>query len=78
MSGRLPELERAMRQVRIGRASQHGGLLVFWLVSAAPASPLTVETLEEARESGALVITERAAPTVPELVVDNRGKATSC
>jgi len=74
-SGRLPELERAMRALRVGSASQHGGLIVFWLTSAAPASRLTIETLEEARTSGALAITERAAATVPELVVDNRGKS---
>ena len=73
--GRLPELERAMRQLRIGSAVQHGGLAVFWLASTAPASTLTIETLEEARASSALTITERPAPTVPELVVDNRGKS---
>ena len=73
--GRLPELERAMRQLRIGSAVQHGGLAVFWLASTVPASTLTIETLEEARASSALTITERPAPTVPELVVDNRGKA---
>jgi len=73
--GRLPELERAMRQLRIGGAVQHGGLAVFWLASTAAASTLTIETLEDARASGALTITERPAPTVPELVVDNRGKA---
>ena len=48
---------------------------MFWLVGGAPASTVTIETLEEARASGALAITERAAPTVPELVVENRGKA---
>ena len=64
-----------MRQLRIGSAVQHGGLAVFWLASTAPASTLTIETLEDAREAGALTITERPAPTVPELVVDNRGKA---
>jgi ARG and Rhodanese-Phosphatase-superfamily-associated Protein domain len=74
-SARLPELERATRQLRVGSASQHGALLVFWLTSNAPASTLTTETLEDARSSGALTITERAAPTVPELVVENRGKA---
>jgi hypothetical protein len=73
-SGRLPELERAVRALRIGGSSQHGGLTVFWLTSVVPAAALSVETLEEARASGALAITERAAPTVPELVVDNRGK----
>jgi hypothetical protein len=74
-SGHLPDLERAFRALRIGGSSQHGGLTVFWLTSVAPASPLTVETLEDARAGGSLVITERPAPTVPELVVDNRGKS---
>jgi hypothetical protein len=74
-SGRLPELERAVRALRIGGSSQHGGLTVFWITSVVPASALSVETLEEARASGALAITERATPTVPELVVDNRGKS---
>ena len=74
-SGRLPELGRALGRLHVGSASQHGGLLVFWLVGGPPASTVTVETLEEARASGALAITERAAPTVPELVVENRGKA---
>src|SRR5262245_36998212 len=64
-SGRLPDLERAVRALRIGGSSQHGGLTVFWLTSVAPASALAVETLEEARGSGALAITERAAATVP-------------
>jgi len=73
-SGRLPELERAMRGLRIGNATPHGALTVFWLASAAAASPLTIETLQEARASGALAITERPSPTVPELIVDNRGK----
>src|SRR5262249_40866724 len=74
-SGRLSELERAARALRIGGSSQHGGLTVFWLTNVVPASTLPVETLEEARASDALTITERAAPTVPELVVDNRGKS---
>jgi hypothetical protein len=73
-SGRLPELGRAFGRLHVGSASQHGGLLVFWLVGGAPASSPAIETLEEARRTGALAITERSAPTVPELVVENRGK----
>src|SRR5215470_5848326 len=57
-SGQLPELERAVRALRIGGSSQHGGLTVFWLTTVVPASPLTVETLEDARAAGSLVITE--------------------
>jgi hypothetical protein len=74
-SGHLPDLERAIRALRIGGSSQHGGLTVFWLTSVVPPSPLTVETLEDARAEGSLAITERPAPTVPELIVDNRGKS---
>jgi ARG and Rhodanese-Phosphatase-superfamily-associated Protein domain len=73
-SGRLPELERTVRRLRVGNASQQGGLLVFWLLGGGSTNPVTIETLEEARASGTLAITERAAPTVPELVVENRGK----
>ena len=58
-SGRLPELGRALGRLHVGSASQHGGLLVFWLVGGPPASTVTVETLDEARASGALAITER-------------------
>jgi ARG and Rhodanese-Phosphatase-superfamily-associated Protein domain len=68
-----PELQRFVGTVRIGAGKVHGPLQVFWL-HGVPAAGLMVATLEEARESGDLVITERAQATVPELVVENRGK----
>jgi hypothetical protein len=60
--------------VRPAAVKSHGALHVVWL--AGPASPgLPVATLEEARGRGELVIAEREQATVPELVVENRGKA---
>ena len=38
---------------------------------------LNPATLEEARKSGALVIAERGQASVPELVVENRGKTSA-
>jgi ARG and Rhodanese-Phosphatase-superfamily-associated Protein domain len=74
-TGRLPELSRAVTRLRIGGASRHGGLQVFWLHATETAPPLSIATLDEARSSGALGISERDRASVPELVVDNRGKS---
>jgi len=73
--GHLPDWKRAMSALRIDGASRHGALTVFWLSSNAPAPPLEIATLDEARGSGALVIAERERAAVPELSVDNRGKS---
>jgi hypothetical protein len=62
-----------MGATRVGQAAAHGGLLVFWLNVKEQAPALEAATLDEARKSGALLITERDQATVPELVVDNRG-----
>ncbi len=69
-----PDFQRWMGSVRVGQAAAHGGLLVFWLTAKEQAPALEVATLDEARKSGALLITERDQATVPELVVENRGK----
>ena len=69
-----PEFQRWMRAARVGQSAAHGGLLVFWLTAKDQAPALEVATLDEARKSGALLITERDRATVPELVVENRGK----
>lgn len=69
-----PDFQRWMGAVRVGQAAAHGGLLVFWLNAKEQAPALDVATLDEARKSGALLITERDQATVPELVVENRGK----
>jgi hypothetical protein len=66
--------QRSMSLARVGKAAAHGSLLVFWLDSKDQMSPIEVATLDEARKSGALLITERDQATVPELVVENRGK----
>lgn len=73
--GRSPEWQRAAAGLRVSSASRHGSLTVFWLHGGEPAPPLDVATLDEARAAGALVIVERARAAVPELSVENRGKA---
>ena len=72
--GRSPDWQRAVTGLRVGVASRHGSLTVFWLHGTEPAPPLDVATLDEARTSGALVIAERDRAAVPELSVENRGK----
>ena len=72
--GRFPDWQRAVAALRVGSASRHGALTVFWLHGTEPAPPLRVVTLDEARASGALVIAERDHAAVPELAVENRGK----
>ncbi len=69
-----PEFQRWMRAARVGQSAAHGGLLVFWLTVKDQAPALEVATLDEARKSGALLISERDQATVPELVIENRGK----
>ena len=68
------DLRRFLSGVRVGQARGHGDLLAFWLHGAAPAAALDVATLEEARSRGDLLITERDQATVPQLIVENRGK----
>ena len=70
-----PEFQRWMRAARVGHGVPHGGLLVFWLTVKDQAPALEVATLDEARASGALLISERDQAMVPELVVENRGKS---
>ena len=73
-AGRLPEFSRAVHSLTVGGHTPHGALSVLWLHGIA-APPLRVATLDEARASGALAIAERDRATVPEVTVDNRGKA---
>jgi hypothetical protein len=70
-----PELRGFLAGVRVGEPGRHGPLRAFWLAGAPLAAPLGVATLEEARARGDLLIAERDQATVPELVVENRGKA---
>ena len=69
-----PDFRRFMAGIRVGSAGAHGGLLVFWLNAKELPAALEVSTLDEARAKASLVITEREQATVPELLVDNRGK----
>src|SRR5262245_6091496 len=69
------ELHRFLAGVRVGAVKTHAGMTVFWLAGADVPPALDLMTLDEARGQNALVIAERAQATVPELTVDNRGKA---
>src|SRR4030095_11882241 len=68
------DLGRWLSSVRTGMAVNHGPLFILWLTAKDTSPPLEVVTLDEARKSGALIITERAQASVPELTVENRGK----
>ena len=69
-----PDFRRYLAGVRVGQAKAHGPIVVFWLYGEGPARALDVATLEEGRSRGDLLITERDLATVPELMVENRGK----
>jgi hypothetical protein len=71
---RSPELERLVPALTPGDWRERGALAIAWLHHAAAAPPLDVATLDEAHAAGLLVVTERAQATVPDLIVDNRGK----
>jgi hypothetical protein len=71
---RSPELERLVPALTPGGWRERGTLAIAWLHHAAAAPPLDVATLDEAQAAGVLVVTERAQATVPDLLVDNRGK----
>lgn len=74
ITGPFVDWQRTVAALRVGTAGRHGALTVFWLHAPEPSAPLEVSTLDEARGSGALAITERDRAAVPELMVDNRGK----
>ena len=69
------DFQRWMRAMHVGQSTSHGALQIFWLHAKEPSPPLDVTTLDEARLAGSLLITERAQASVPELVVENRGKS---
>ena len=68
------DLSSWLLSMRVGPAAAHASLLAFWLAAKDEPSKFDITTLDEARRSGTLLITERAQATVPELIVDNRGK----
>lgn len=69
-----PDFQRFVAGVRVGQGKRHTAMLVFWLYGKAPAAALDVATLEEARSRGTVLVTERDQASVPELIVENRGK----
>ena len=70
-----PELQRYASALGVIDSARHAALDVLWLGGRVPTPTLTIVTLEDARASGQLTITERAQATVPDLIVDNRGKS---
>jgi hypothetical protein len=69
-----PELQRLARTLRVGAAGRRGALTVLWLHGHDVAGLPPMQTLDEARTAGSLLVTERDRAAVPEVVVDNRGK----
>lgn len=69
-----PALQRFTSTLQPGAIARHGTLTLAWLHGGEGSAPITVATLDEAQASGDLSITERGSATVPELIVDNRGK----
>ena len=70
-----PELQRYASALGVIESVRHQALDVLWLGGRVPTPTLTIVALEDARASGQLMITERAQATVPDLIVDNRGKS---
>lgn len=68
------DFQRLVDRVRVGQARGYRTMLVFWLFGEAPPAALEVATLDEARSRGDLLITERDQASVPQLLVENRGK----
>jgi hypothetical protein len=68
-------LQRFVATLQPGAIARHGALTLVWLHGGEGAPLITVATLDEAQASGELLITEHGSATVPELIVNNRGKA---
>jgi hypothetical protein len=68
-------LQRFTATLHPGAVARHGALALVWLHGGEPGAGPAIGTLEEAQASGTLLITERGTATVPELIVDNRGKS---
>lgn len=67
-------LQRFTSTLHPRAVARHGALALVWLHGGEPGAGPGIATLDEAQSSGALLITERGAASVPELIVDNRGK----
>jgi hypothetical protein len=68
-------LQRFSSTIHPRAVARHGALALVWLHGGEPGAGPSIATLDEAQASGALLITEQGSATVPELIVDNRGKA---
>jgi hypothetical protein len=77
MPGNVPggPLGRLLSRVRPGAVATAGAVVAVWLEGAGEPGAPPALTLEEAQRAGDLTISERGRETVPELVVDNRGKS---
>ena len=69
-----PELRHFANALEIRETARQGALTLLWLGGPASSTTPPILTLEEGRASGQISITERESATVPQLVVDNRGK----
>jgi hypothetical protein len=69
-----PSFQQFINGVRLGQARRHGALTVFWLHGVPTPPAIEVVTLEEGRAQGTVIVTERAQASVPDLLVENRGK----
>lgn len=72
-----PDLQRMLAGLVPGPAMAQDALAAIWLQAPEGASRATTQivTLDEARASSSLTVTERAQASVPELIADNRGKS---
>lgn len=70
-----PDLARLIGSLAPGEVARRGPLTVLWLGGQTVGTELPIETLDEARAAGVLEINERERASVPEVVVDNRGKS---
>ncbi|MBI4317146.1 MAG: hypothetical protein HY675_01540 [Chloroflexi bacterium] len=70
-----------LTELAVGEGAGHDGMVVFPVLGqadggvASSREPLDYRTLEEAILEGWALVTEKPAATVPELVLQNRGKA---
>ncbi len=69
-----PALQRFAGALNPGDVVRHGALTLVWLHGGESGPSPAVATLDDAQGQGDLLIAERGSATVPELIVDNRGK----
>jgi hypothetical protein len=69
-----PELRNFANALEVRETARQGALTLLWLGGPASSTTPPILTVEEGRASGKLSIAERESATVPQLVVENRGK----